>query len=166
VASWVPASDIGDRLRELREYLGELRGKPMNQEEFGDLMGVSNQRVSDWEVGRGTPARNRLERIGKRLGIPLTVFAANGPRPRDVVVRHSPSDQGLHVTLDALNTRLAWLRDQFRSYHDNGMVPDGKALELWLGAAQAALEFTNQPDAELPVDPMNGDGESGPRRVE
>jgi transcriptional regulator with XRE-family HTH domain len=142
VGTWEQASDIGDRLRELREYLGELRGKPMAQAEFGDMIGVSNQRVSDWESGRGRPARNRLVRMARRLGIPMTVFAANGPRPRQVTVR-SPGHR-LEQALDAVNNRMALLRDQFRSYHDNGLVPDETALKLWLETAQQALDLTRQ----------------------
>jgi hypothetical protein len=72
----------------------------------------------------------------------MTVFAANGPRPRQVTVR-SPGHR-LEQALEAVNNRMALLRDQFRSYHDNGLVPDDTALELWLKTAQEALDLTRQ----------------------
>jgi transcriptional regulator with XRE-family HTH domain len=122
----------------------------MLQEEFGDMMGVTNQQVSNWENGRGQPPKSKLERLAHRLGIPVRVFAEDGPRPRDVPIR--VPGYRLEQALDAANTRLALLRDQFRSYHDNGLTPDDTALVHWLKMAQEALELTQRLEAEGEAD--------------
>lgn len=79
--TWTPARDIGLRIKDLRAVLG------LDQRPFGELAGVGYTQVSEWENGKATPPRGRLERLARRLGVPLAIFEEGGPMPSAVVNR-------------------------------------------------------------------------------
>lgn len=79
--TWTPAGNIGARIKDLRTALG------LDQRPFGELAGVGYTQVSEWENGKATPPRGRLERLARRLELPLSIFEEGGPMPSAVVNR-------------------------------------------------------------------------------
>lgn len=55
--------EIGTRIRKFREDRG------LNQKEFGDMIGVSNSRVSNWEQGINRPDADILADICVALNV-------------------------------------------------------------------------------------------------
>src|SRR5574338_77966 len=109
VASWERAADLGERLREVRVGLG------LTQAAFGELLGVTDQTVSDWEGGRSRPTKTKLERLARKVGFPVSVFMEGGPRPATLPRRPVERRTGPTSTLEALAARLAFLRDSIRA---------------------------------------------------
>jgi len=56
---------LGPTLKELREVGG------LNQEQFGELVGLRRQKVSEYERGSRVPGVGTLWRISKGTSIPL-----------------------------------------------------------------------------------------------
>lgn len=56
---------LGERMRRTRETAG------LSQEELAELIGRTNQAVSNWEVGRQTPSCADLYSYGAALGVDL-----------------------------------------------------------------------------------------------
>lgn len=60
-----PASvQIGRALR-------RLRGRKVTQESLGEVLGVSQGTVSQWEAGRSSPNFDQMQKIEDHLGLPL-----------------------------------------------------------------------------------------------
>lgn len=55
--------EIGTRIRKFREDRG------LNQKEFGDMIGVSNSRISNWEQGINRPDADILADICVALNV-------------------------------------------------------------------------------------------------
>lgn len=70
------ARDIGGRIRELREALGETQ--PVFAKRFTRKL----KQVSAWENGRANPSRGMLQEVASRNGWPFEMFLEGGPRPR------------------------------------------------------------------------------------
>ena len=86
--TWTVASDIAERVKNLREFLGRGTGKPVIQEELAKRAGVRTSQISQWERGAQRPSRNRLERWAEREGWPIEMFQEGAPMPARVL---SPS---------------------------------------------------------------------------
>jgi transcriptional regulator with XRE-family HTH domain len=56
---------FGERLREIRAQ------RKMTQEEFAEALSISVDFLSLMEQGRNAPSFQTLERIAKRLGVPV-----------------------------------------------------------------------------------------------
>ena len=84
--NWTIATDIADRIRELRDLLGSRPNSALSQEELGKRAGVRASQVSQWERGGQQPSRSRLERWADREGWPVTVFASGSPQPSEVLL--------------------------------------------------------------------------------
>lgn len=79
MSAWRVAGDIGGRLAELRQLLGET------QREFAARFGRQQNQVGYWERGEYVPPRSVLERGADRHGWPIVIFTEGGPRPGDVL---------------------------------------------------------------------------------
>ncbi len=98
--TWVLASDIAERIRDLRRVLSGEPDRVVPQEELGKRAGVRPSQVSQWERGAQKPSRSRLERWAEREGWPVTIFAEGSPMPSDVL---TPSASRDHETANAVS---------------------------------------------------------------
>lgn len=81
---WTVAPDIGERLADLRQFLG------LTQERFAELFGRQRKQVSNWETGRQEPAPAVLERAARQHDWPLEMFGKGGELP-SVALRGKPA---------------------------------------------------------------------------
>jgi transcriptional regulator with XRE-family HTH domain len=79
--SWVLASDIAERMKDLRRVLSTGPKSSLSQEELGRRAGVRPSQVSQWERGVQQPSKSRLESWAEREGWPVTIFAEGSPSP-------------------------------------------------------------------------------------
>ena len=89
--TWTVASNIADRVKNLREFLGGGSGRPVIQEELAKRAGVRTSQISQWERGAQRPSRSRLERWAEREGWPVEMFQEGSPMPATVL---APSVSG------------------------------------------------------------------------
>lgn len=143
--AWRRATDLGARIRALREALG------VTQEEFAEMFGVVGQSVSDYENGRSRPSRSRLDRLARQLGIPVTVFSEGGEDPQTALRRarmpqeaRSPRGPGRRRE-DAERAAASMRRDAakldtiarlIRSYREAGDAVPPAVLAEWLEILQ------------------------------
>lgn len=73
------ASDIADRLKELRAVMG------WRQADLGRELGRSGAAVLRWENGQQGVDEGLLYALAGRYGWPLTIFQEGGPRPGAVL---------------------------------------------------------------------------------
>lgn len=73
------ASDLGERIFELRQHLG------LNQAEMAQLFGREWKQVSQWERGEQKPRPSTLMRAAKAQGWPVEIFQEGGPRPAQTI---------------------------------------------------------------------------------
>lgn len=147
--AFVRASDLARRLADLRATLG------LTQEAFGELMGVVDQSVSDYETGRSQPSVSRLRRLASRLQIPDAVFQEGGPMPstlpiRPVETRTAPGPTPGAVHPADLLRRLAFFRAQLESYRALGQPPSPAVIADWLDLL-ADLEDARNHDGTQPL---------------
>ncbi len=83
--SWTVASDIAERIKDLRRVLGTGSRGMLSQEELGRRAGVRPSQVSQWERGVQQPSKSRLESWAEREGWPVTVFAEGEPKPSETM---------------------------------------------------------------------------------
>ena len=83
--AWTVASDIADRIKNLREFLGGDTRKAILQETLARRAGVRTSQVSQWERGAQSPSKSRLERWAEREGWPVEIFQDGGPMPTEVL---------------------------------------------------------------------------------
>lgn len=62
----VPATALGERIRELREEKG------LRQWQLASLVGTQANRVSDWEIGRREPTIPSLRKLAAAFGITVS----------------------------------------------------------------------------------------------
>lgn len=74
------AEDIAERIRELREHLGET------QEVFAERFARGWKQISSWERGNQKPPAKVLERTARVYDWPTEIFEIDGPRPAERVV--------------------------------------------------------------------------------
>jgi|SRR5699024_5206364 len=48
--------------------------KDLTQEDFAELLDVSNKSVSKWELGKGYPSKKNMIKISEVMGVPLEVL--------------------------------------------------------------------------------------------
>ena len=96
--TWTVASDIAERIRNLRQHLGATPGRPILQEELARRAGVRTSQVSQWERGAQRPSRSRLERWAEREGWPVEMFREGSAMPAEILpapgLRPSPPPTG------------------------------------------------------------------------
>ena len=141
VLSWKRASDLGARLRAVREALG------LTQEQFAEVAGVVDQSISDYENGRSQPSRSRLERLARQLQVPVSIFREGGPDPRQAVERarmpqegrtpRGPGRRAEDLQLRAAGhgkdaARLERLVTLMQVYRDAGRAVSPELLSEWL----------------------------------
>lgn len=98
--NWTIATDIAERIKDLRKVLQSKPDKKLPQEELGMRAGVRPSQVSQWERGVQQPSRSRLERWAEREGWPVDIFAEGGPKPSEVL---SPTVNGTPAESDSGN---------------------------------------------------------------
>ena len=64
-----PSEEGGSDLKAVGRRLREVRGFDMSQEEFADLLGISQSQLSKYERGVAAPAADVLVRIKERLRV-------------------------------------------------------------------------------------------------
>ena len=81
--NWVVASNIAERIKDLRQALGG--GRRLLQSDLATRAGVRTSQVSQWERGAQQPSRSRLERWAEREGWPHSIFEEGAPLPSEVL---------------------------------------------------------------------------------
>lgn len=120
------ATDIGNRLRELREAM------EWTQEDLGRELGRGRQSVLHWEAGKVKPPRHRLEEFCRRHRWPLEMFTEGGPRPRKLLLT-APAGAPQEVLMPDFSaaTSVATLQNELRYIEakltDGSLTPDGLA---------------------------------------
>lgn len=71
-----PEARIGERVHRLR------RAKGLTRTELGERLGVSRQRVGNWERGLNTPALGMLLGLARELGVTVDELITGEPAPR------------------------------------------------------------------------------------
>lgn len=158
MAEWVVAEDIGKRLAELRDCLGE------SQRTFAKHFGRTWKRVSAWENGQSEPARGVLEAAAERAGWDTAMFAEGGPYPTQALEcarmpgeaskRRGPGRrrEDIELRADGLRkdaARLDTLVRLIRSYLDSGETPSPDILAEWLEIVRAnATRLRDEPLGE------------------
>jgi transcriptional regulator with XRE-family HTH domain len=162
------ASDIGKRLAELRECLGE------NQRDFAARFGRGWKQVSMWERGHQKPRPSVLALALEKNRWPSGIFEEGGPRPAEIDVKAlksspeartgaggdrsatrapQPGRRREDIELRAMAIhhaagRLDVIARLIRAYRDAGKSPGPGTLDEWLDI--------------LASDPVNGPTLSGP----
>jgi len=62
----------------------------LSQEKLAELVGVSRQAVSKWELGDAVPDTDKLVPLCRALGITVDELLGNAPKPEPVPERHIP----------------------------------------------------------------------------
>lgn len=131
---WKVASDIAERMKELREAAGWTQV---------DLAAVTGRRVapiSNWERAVSTPPRGVLERLAKGFGWPVEMFAERGPRPSSIIrgpvalpsMTTAPADLGELPSLEGKS-----LAEVYRLALDDVMGWTAKRADLRPAATRA-----------------------------
>ena len=163
---WVVAGDIGRRLAERRERLGE------GQRDFAARFGRTWKRVSAWENGAAAPPQSALEHAATRYGWPREMFAEDGPYPKQALessIRHgetrsngeagsvprTPGRRQEDVELRAAAirkdaARLDVIARLIRAYRDAGKAPGVGTLDEWLDILAASRGRPSPPAGSSP----------------
>ena len=139
--AWVLAKNIGERLHDLRGLL------KLTQAAFGDLAGVTNQQVSEWERGNAKPSRSRVQRLTQVHGWPIDMFAEGGPMPSEVL--KLSRDGRLAVQVPGMKGRevlrpytasqaLMIAKAELQVYVLKGEVPAPEQVFRWLAMIEEA----------------------------
>jgi transcriptional regulator with XRE-family HTH domain len=75
VMAWKTATDVGARIRQLREAAG------LTQEQLAAKVGVTDQTISNYETGNSEPPRPKLVRLAEIFQISVTAFQEGGKVP-------------------------------------------------------------------------------------
>jgi transcriptional regulator with XRE-family HTH domain len=144
------ASDVGRRLAELRELLGET------QRDFAARFGRGWKQVSMWERGHQRPRPSVLVLAAQKNGWPLGIFEEGGPRPAEIGVKalkspvetrtgdrtapRSPSDpeRAVRRSVLALQEQATLARLRVLELHKAGEITPELA-EAWLAEIQRFL---------------------------
>jgi hypothetical protein len=89
--NWVVASDLPQRIVELRDSLGDSVG------DFMARFGRGENQFWEWKSGRQLPRRGTLVQAARAFGWSVAMFAEGGPRPKDAVNR--PGNEGIGRTV-------------------------------------------------------------------
>lgn len=76
---------LGEKLAVLRKQQG------ISQDQLAEVMGVSRQAVSRWEVGAVTPSMEKLRRLGEFYNIPMDLLLDD---QRDLTGREEATTEG------------------------------------------------------------------------
>ena len=127
------ATDIGNRLRELREAL------EWTQEDLGRELGRGRQSVLHWEAGKVKPPRHRLEEFCRRHHWPLEMFAEGGPRPRKLLLT-APAGAPQEVLMPDFSaaTSVATLQTELR--YIEAKLTDGSLTQEGLADLKSAVD--------------------------
>jgi len=126
------ATDIGNRLRELREALD------WTQDDLGKELGRGRQSVLHWEAGRVKPPRRRLKELCRRHHWPLEMFEEGGPRPRELLLT-KPIWVGQDVSVDHPPGRVREPSREGGSVAEAGGAIEGPGWQLGDPATAASV---------------------------
>ena len=76
---------LGEKLAVLRKQQG------ISQDQLAEVMGVSRQAVSRWEVGAVTPSMEKLRRLGEFYNIPVDLLLDD---QQDLTEREEATTEG------------------------------------------------------------------------
>lgn len=159
MSDWVVAEDIGRRLAELRECLGE------SQRAFAKRFGRTWKRVSAWENGQSAPPKGVLAQAAERAGWDTQMFAAGGPYPKQALeCARMPQDrrtergpgrrqEDVELRASALRkdaARLDAILKLIRTYREMGRPASPDVLEEWEAIARANSLPENPPAGPRP----------------
>lgn len=133
MANWQIASDIAERVLELRTATG------MTQEELGKLAGVNGRQIYSWEKGHAVPPRGRLVRLCERQDWPIDMFAEGGPRPKTCVNGpRSPSNE--RTRREGYQTVYVNAITEVGVHMAAGTLMSPQRVMYWLNALLAAFK--------------------------
>lgn len=124
------ATDIGDRLRDLRDAMG------WTQDDLAREVGRRSNAVSEWERGARKPPKSVLTRLADDHGWPVAMFQVGGPMPHDVVNRPLTAQAVREPTVPPYPvSRAEWAyleaKREVMRYEERGeLVPPRVALRL------------------------------------
>ena len=106
--NWKVASDIGDRLKDVRTQVYDV-----GLVEFADIVFKARSTVSGWEGGTGQPGKRFLRQLAKRIGAPVEIFREGGPLPSEGV--NGPVNNAGETLADRLASARATIAVQSRA---------------------------------------------------
>jgi transcriptional regulator with XRE-family HTH domain len=149
------ASDIGDRLVDLRAAMG------WTQQDLGSEVGRGVGTVSEWERGVRLPTRRALDLMLARHRWPVEMFEAGGPMPSTVVNRaltarsvSEPQPPKPKLAGAAARFYRAIIRDLTASFGQGEMVSVEEAASYVQGLWNYAT--AECPELEQDVEPAGG----------
>lgn len=86
--------------------LKNRQARGLSQEKLAELVGVSRQAVSKWEVGDAIPDTDKLIPLARALGITVDELLGNVPEEEEV--QEDSAEQPLSGSYDA-----SWVNDEF-----------------------------------------------------
>lgn len=136
ILAWEVASDVAQRIRDLREAVGWTQAQLAQR--VNRLVGA----VSKWERGVKRPPRTVLERLAKQQGWPVEIFGEGGPMP-SVVIRRRPEEGAgaVHEPSAFYGADEQAYRDAIRNVERSvrGMVDEAGMRELRLAACRGFM---------------------------
>jgi transcriptional regulator with XRE-family HTH domain len=84
---WVVASNIGRRLKDLRETMN------WSQQDLADLLDRDLSTVAKWEKGSEPPPKSALDRLADEFDWTVSMFVEGGPMPSDVLESEEPEPE-------------------------------------------------------------------------
>lgn len=94
--------NIGDKIYQLR------KGKGYSQEELADLLGVTRQAVSKWELGTSTPELDSVVELAKLFGVTTDYLPTDAPQSQPTQEKPDWLDR-LPGAIGSLVRRFGWL---------------------------------------------------------
>lgn len=103
---------FGNKLMYLR------KGKGLSQEELGNLVNVSRQTVSKWELNQTTPEMEKLISLGDIFNITIDELVG-----REAVIRQNPSYDELNEKMDTIIRKGQPYHYEYKSGRTLGGLP-------------------------------------------
>ena len=92
----------------LEEKLVSLRkSKGLSQLKLAEMMNVSRQAISRWEVGTAVPSTDNLKYLGRLYNVPLEyLLHDDAPEPSEIATTDLASNNGASVSRNTSRRRL------------------------------------------------------------
>lgn len=100
--------NIGEKIYQLR------KGRGYSQEELADLLGVSRQAVSKWELGTSTPDLESVVELAKLFGVTTDYLLTDAPQTQPAQEKPDWLDR-LPGAIGSLVRRFGWLAGVYMS---------------------------------------------------
>ncbi len=131
---------FGENLQKIR------KNNQLSQEELAEMLGVSRQAVSKWELGEGYPEVDKLLILSKKLNISLdsllggenSQFVSGNVKPSDTIRIVSPHE-GVIISASKV-TRSQQFKGSRNSPRFALYASDGKDMSFW-GAQNTFLAW-------------------------